>query len=831
MEERNRMDQQRCVNCMSLKRKDAFFCPHCGFDQRIQEDNPFGLKWNTVLRERYLVGKILGQGGFGITYVGYDTTLDVKVAIKEYFPLGFASRNATVSNRILWNTGQLEENRWKAGCDGFLKEARRMARIDSLPGIVRVRDTFLENETAYIIMDFIEGVNLKQRILKNGPMEAKACLTLLKPLMASLSLVHKQGLIHRDISPDNIMIKPDGRACLLDFGAAKDVSLQQSGVSQPVMKRGFSPLEQYLENGALGPWTDVYAMCATIYYCMTGKMIPEALERSWEDKLSFQGPDLAALPAHVSASLKDGLAVRPEQRIRDMEELIRRLETPAAAVKDEKKAGGKEKKKENKKKFLLAGILLAAVAAASWAALTFLPDLSSPWEYEECNGGIRITAYLGNAAVLEIPSVIRGKDVVEVDESVLSGRNLEEIWTEEENTAFESRDGVLFSKDGKTLIAVPRDYSQRHYKVPEGVEKIGERAFARCDNLISVSLPSTAEIIEAEAFADCSKLEEVEIPRSVKEVGDYAFDGCSSLAEVTLSGSCIIGSDTVEKMALDGIELKCYVNRLMTDIHMGISVPAILTGAPEELKSSMIHSVTFLDTLEDMPQDAWDVSEDGDGTVMAWVLPYEDETGARALYIGGEGGVTAASCENLFFNYVNLQEISFNDCFYTNEVTSMTYMFNQCKSLAAVDMSGLDTSQVTEMYGMFYRCESLTELDLSTFDTSQVTTMGSMFERCISLEELNLKGFDINQVNDMESMFRNCESMQKLQVDDWNISHVENLENWMLGVSPYLEVQLLYMEVSSGLEATDTTETTDTTEDTEETEPTDTTLPKFNGIG
>lgn len=343
---------------------NAAFCTKCGYDQSGAEQLPYGIKPGTILRGRYFVGRILGQGGFGITYVGYDFILDIKVAIKEYFPMGFALRNHTVSNLIQWNTTQFDSEQWRQGSETFLKEARRMAKLDSLPGIVRVRDTFPENQTSYIVMDFLEGETLKKKLTMTGIMEIGKCIELLRPLMQSLGKMHQRGMIHRDISPDNIMIAPDGSACLLDFGAAKDVSMQQNAASQQVTKRGFSPPEQYLEKGSIGPWTDVYALCATIYYCVTGKMIPDAMERMCDDTLRFDESERALTGDHRAAVLADGLKLRSDERIQTVEGLLQRFDTvqPEPIIPDPPQPDGDELQKQRKKKI---GIIAAASAVAA----------------------------------------------------------------------------------------------------------------------------------------------------------------------------------------------------------------------------------------------------------------------------------------------------------------------------------------------------------------------------------------------------------------------------------------------------------------------------------
>lgn len=360
---------KRCVNCMEdISSLSGLLCPHCGFDnseaQKIQ--TPYAMRQNTIIHGRYLVGKVLGQGGFGITYIGFDLVLNVKVAIKEYFPMGMAAREQSRSNTLIWSPTQVNTQQRQDGYDNFLKEARKTAKIDSIPSIVRVRDTFLENETAYIIMDFVEGATLKDRLSKSGAMPVSECIELLSPMMEGLAKVHKMGIIHRDISPDNIMIQPDGSVKLLDLGAAKDMSSGQ-GQSQLVTKKGFSPLEQYAESGQIGPWTDVYALCATIYYCITGKMIPAAIDRMSNETISFPANLKEPLSSPIEAALRAGLAIDARNRIQSVDELLTRLKggkPDAVTAPDTLKT-----KILNKKRFLIGAGGAAAVLAIGIFAL------------------------------------------------------------------------------------------------------------------------------------------------------------------------------------------------------------------------------------------------------------------------------------------------------------------------------------------------------------------------------------------------------------------------------------------------------------------------------
>ena len=279
------MDLNICFNCMKITDNGATVCKHCGAvvgEKQVSEVS--SLKIGTVLHGRYLVGKKLGQGGFGITYMGFDLVLSCRVAIKEYYPRNDVSRDNNKSSELIWQT----KNDYLTGCKNILREAQKLAKVNSVPNIVRVQDTFEENKTAYIIMDFIEGITLKDKIKKEGTMPFEKVMQLLKPMIIGLKSLHENDIIHRDISPDNIMITSKNEPYLLDMGAAKDISVA-SGFSEPigVAKHGFSPVEQYDSTTPIGPWVDVYALSATIFYCLSGKVLTNSIERVANSSVNF----------------------------------------------------------------------------------------------------------------------------------------------------------------------------------------------------------------------------------------------------------------------------------------------------------------------------------------------------------------------------------------------------------------------------------------------------------------------------------------------------------------------------------------------------------------
>lgn len=310
-----------CTHCM--KEVEAYQgqpCPNCGHAFHMTDEIHHQLKPFTILQGKYLVGDMLGEGGFGITYIGMEINLEIKVAIKEFYPNGYCTREAAVTNDVTIYQGQSMEAvlKWK---DNFLKEAKCLGKCADLPGVVGVRDYFQENGTAYIVMEYLEGMTLKEYVNSfGGKISAETLLPALEPVILSLGEVHRQGLIHRDISPDNVMLLPSGSMKLLDFGAARDY-INNGGKSLSVMlKPGYAPEEQYRSKGKQGPWSDVYAFAGTIYRCLTGITPPDAMERMRSDELIYPSRLGVQLTPQQEAALMKALAVYAEDRYQSMEE-------------------------------------------------------------------------------------------------------------------------------------------------------------------------------------------------------------------------------------------------------------------------------------------------------------------------------------------------------------------------------------------------------------------------------------------------------------------------------------------------------------------------------
>ena len=319
-----------CNHCMTKLEDTEEKCPKCG--QGKKENIPVHhLLPGTILENKFYVGEVIGEGGFGITYIGRDIKLDMKVAIKEFYPNGCVTRNNTSSLQVTNSITDERKDFFEKGKKRFLQEAQVLARFSDEPGIVGVRDFFEENNTAYIIMEYLDGITLKEYLKKQGVLSPEKTVELLMPVMMSLKKVHAQGMIHRDISPDNIMIVGD-RVKLLDFGAARNVSAAENKSLSIMLKPGYAPEEQYRSKGNQGPWTDVYALCATMYKCITGVTPDDATQRVFNDEVKTPSALGVKIPRQIENAIMRGMGVQQKDRFQNIDELVKFLNNQTETV-------------------------------------------------------------------------------------------------------------------------------------------------------------------------------------------------------------------------------------------------------------------------------------------------------------------------------------------------------------------------------------------------------------------------------------------------------------------------------------------------------------------
>lgn len=307
-----------CFNCMKMT-EDGEFCAFCG--KKLKTAPAHHLLPGTILNGKYTIGYALGEGGFGITYIGLDNSLQIKVAIKEFFPKGIVGRNSSVTSDVSCLNAGESDKLFDTEKAKVINEARILAKFSKERGIVNVREYFEANNTAYIVMEYLEGETLEEYLAHSGPISADEAYTLLHPVMRVLEQLHNEGVVHRDISPDNLMF--DGEQIkLLDFGAAREVLYSTSKSFSVILKHGYAPEEQYRRKGHQGAWTDVYSLCATLYYCITNVIPDTSLDRMHEDELKRPSDLGVSISEQQEDALMRGLSVLPEDRLQSVADFI-----------------------------------------------------------------------------------------------------------------------------------------------------------------------------------------------------------------------------------------------------------------------------------------------------------------------------------------------------------------------------------------------------------------------------------------------------------------------------------------------------------------------------
>ncbi len=373
-----------CMGCMRDK-GSAEQCPYCAWREESPPESPLQLPPRTILNGSYLVGRALGQGGFGITYLAWDLNLNRKLAVKEYFPRELCTR-ARDECTVQPLTPRSREA-YESGLRKFLDEGRALASFQDHPGIVSTLVFFQENGTAYIVMAYMEGLTFKQYLeQQGGKIDFEPALNMLTPVIDTLKEVHRVGMLHRDISPDNIYVTRNGQVKLLDFGNARYAMGEQSQSLDVILKPGYAPEEQYRSRGRQGPWTDVYALSATLYRAVTGQTPSPAPDRMAQDDLvSPSRLGIVIRPQAENALLK-ALALRQEDRFQSVDDfqnaLMEKLASPTPRV---DKQGVEEKRADFPapvpvkrklspeqwrllKRVLLGSVVAVMAVAAAWVA-------------------------------------------------------------------------------------------------------------------------------------------------------------------------------------------------------------------------------------------------------------------------------------------------------------------------------------------------------------------------------------------------------------------------------------------------------------------------------
>ena len=624
-----------------------------------------------VLKQRYQIQNLLGQGGFGITYLGWDHLLQTPVAIKEFFPQSIVNRDCTRSLEVRCNTQNMVPG-FHSSKQRFLREAQALEKFRDIPAIVGILDYFEENNTAYIVMEYVSGMNLKEYVdRKGGRLTVEETLKLLEPVFLALIHVHKSGLVHRDISPDNIMLSPQEGAKLLDFGAVR--SVENPGVDKPlthsteaILKHGFAPIEQYNTRGSLGPWTDEYALCATVYYCLTGA-VPEPVATRMSEDAELKWGMIPGLSSRRRAALERGISIKARDRFANLEELYIQLYSApekGPAVKNSPGHGGK--------KMIIgiaAAVFVIALGISAWAAIRMLGE-----------GGERVSGAGSGGGKPEagetvptstVPSVPTAPSVPETEPQPPATRPTEIAprmdWVE----------NVMIRDPLNILLNVT---STDEEKIRKSREVVGSVTFL--DNVSGC--PANVFNLGADG-SNCVVGWTVQNGRYVDiyiaaEGGVNAYNSCRQLFFGCANMTYVDFGDAFHTEGCDDMYRMfsgCYYLKAI-DLS-GFDTSDVLT-------------------MQEMFRECGSITElDFSGFDTAKV------TNMNAMF---------STCSEM--RYIDLSS------FDTSSLTNMGYMFSANRNLRNVNVSGFDTSKVTNMAGVFAWCGLLEDVDLSSWSIESV---------------------------------------------------------------------------------------------------------------
>ena len=321
-----------CLNCF-MPISGEIICPSCGYDHSKGKKYSGVLSPFTLLNNRYLTGRVLGKGGFGVTYIAKDIMTNTICAIKEYMPSEYSTRSMGTLNIVPFSDDKARYV-FNHGREKFVEEAKTLLKLRNDPIVVDILDYFTENNTAYLVMEYLDGQDLRKMARNNGgKLDPEFAKMVFVTIASSLMEIHRKNILHRDLSPENIIVTTNGRIKLIDFGAARNfVSTQNKGMSI-LLKPGFAPPEQYNAKGSQGPWTDVYALCATFYTLVSGKPLVDALFRYRGEKQE----SLASLGCSVTKKTSDvierGMELDYKRRYKDFKSLLDDIDITTASGK------------------------------------------------------------------------------------------------------------------------------------------------------------------------------------------------------------------------------------------------------------------------------------------------------------------------------------------------------------------------------------------------------------------------------------------------------------------------------------------------------------------
>lgn len=378
-----------CLGCMEQIEDSVTTCPHCGFNETTFQQESYYLTPGTIVGGKYILGKVLKYGGYTVTYIGMDAEKNQKVLVKEYLPSEFSTRSAGEKEVTIYSGDALEQ--FNQGLTTFLNEANRIQHLGNPQGIAKVYDCVAENDTGYVISEYVEGQTLQEMMDTKGKFSWKETKDFITQILTGLSQVHPLDIIHCDISPETIMLTSSGEVKLLDFGATRYVTTANSSSLAIILKQGFAPEEQYRSQGVRGPWTDVYALGAVMYYMITGNVPLESVDRALLDELKEPSKLGIEIPQNVENAMMNALNVYQKDRTPSAEVFLRELNSSEV-----KRIQVKQKRRETGKfptwaKILVAGLSIVIVAGG---AFVIHSQMQKQQQQSELGQGGKTQAYM-----------------------------------------------------------------------------------------------------------------------------------------------------------------------------------------------------------------------------------------------------------------------------------------------------------------------------------------------------------------------------------------------------------------------------------------------------
>lgn len=546
----------------------------------------------SILAGKFVIGQLIGQGGFGNTYRAYDMKRDEIVAIKEFYPISFAQRSEngfTVAVTSRENTAA-----FKSGIEKFYNEAKLVSRFNGNPNIVSVYEFFYENNTAYFSMEFLNGISLKSYIDRKGTLSPEQALYVLTEVSNALMIAHSADVLHRDISPDNIMLCEGGGLKLIDFGAARQVAANNPKSLSVILKEGFAPLEQYRKKGNQGPWTDIYSLGATIYYSLTGECMEDPMSRL-EDDAEFRSNKFGIeeqLWRVISRAVNLKIADRYQNAFELKEDIAKILYKPSPIIVEIKKpalpqatvpaaevtgsaqsaSAGTEKSRFSAKFMAICGAAALAVIAGIVIAVG---AVSGGGEDEIVDAGVQVEESVSEQTTTAKPP---------------KERNTEKVTTAAETTVPEP------SRDEETERPTTTSTTPRVKKPSPKTELAAVETSAPADTTATVTT-TTAKKTETETTAGTTtvKVTEPPVDESKVKIGEKYYDIDAKV--LNLSGQGLKNSDLKNVKKMTNLSEIIVSNNDLTDL-------SVLSGITSLEKitfhNNKVKDISFLKNLKNI---------------------------------------------------------------------------------------------------------------------------------------------------------------------------------------------------------------------------------------